>query len=457
MGLEYDKSQIKRSDIDDYSRRNSDYDSYKNRQFDGKRTMQDEYTGKKIHYSQTEKGTLKSKDIANTDHITPIEKIKQRYGDSLPTEDLKDMANSDTNLAMTQQELNQSKGKLTNSEYILREQKKHIKRLVKGIKKLPSSNEYFLKEWEKGLPVNATTTYNMLKAQVQSEVTIFVDANGRKIINANSKKFSMATPAVTSAKEYVVGGVNAGMDVAIVTMTISTINNIVMCASGEKSVKEAGEEILKVTGSSFVAGAGINILQHASMDLATKSGLDVLSNVANSGLPVAEISAAIMIGNSVVKYVNGDIDSEQCVAEILMNGAGVIAYSLGMSLGGPAGAVIASVICSQVCKVITDYKNIEKLSKEKLTRVNSIATKALTEMEYQRNILKNMVEEKYKKWDEAFDNGFETIFVSTLNNDVEGISTGLNRILGVFGETVSFFSREEFNTFFDDENSVLTL
>lgn len=432
MGLEYDKSQIKRSDIDDYSRRNSADDSYKNRQFDGKRTMQDEYTGKKIHYSQTEKGTLKGKDIANTDHITPIEKIKQRYGDSLPTEDLKKMANSDTNLAMTQQELNQSKGQLTNSQYLLR-------------------------EWQKGQPVNATTTYNMLKAQVQSEATIFVDANGRKIVNATSKTFSMATPAVTSAKEYVVGGVNAGMDVAIVTMTISTINNIVMCASGEKSIKEAGEEILKVTGSSFVAGAGINILQNASMDLATKSGLDVLSNVANSGLPVAEISAAIMIGNSVVKYVNGDIDSEQCVTEILMNGAGVIAYSLGMSLGGPAGAVIASVICSQVCKVITDYKNIEKLSKEKLARVNSIATKALTEMEYQRNILKNMVEEKYKKWDEAFDNGFETIFVSTLNNDVEGISTGLNRILGVFGETVSFSSREEFNTFFDDENSVLTL
>lgn len=432
MKLEFDKSEIKRDDIDDPYRRNTKKDSYKNRQFDGKRTMKDEYTGKKIHYSQAEKRKFETRDIANTDHITPIEKIKQRYSDSIPVKDLKEMANNDRNLAMTQENLNKSKGQLTNSEYLL-------------------------KKWRQGQPVNATTTYNMLKAQVQSEATLFVDANGRKIVNATSKTFSIANPTVTAAKEYAVSGVNAGMNVAIVSMTISTINNIVMCASGEKSIKEAGMEILKVTGSSFVAGAGIDILQRASINLATKSGLDVLSNVANSGLPVAEISAAIMIGNSVIKYVNGDIDDEQCVTEILMSGAGVIAYSFGMSVGGPAGAVIASVVCSQVCKAITDYKNIEKLGKEKLARVNAIATKALIEMEYQRNILKSMVEEKYQKWDEAFDNGFEVIFVSTLNNDVEGISEGLNKILGVFGETVAFSSREEFNTFFDDKNSVLTL
>lgn len=47
MGLKYDKSEIKRSDINDYSRRNRDDDSYKNLQFNGKRTMQDEYTGKR--------------------------------------------------------------------------------------------------------------------------------------------------------------------------------------------------------------------------------------------------------------------------------------------------------------------------------------------------------------------------------------------------------------------------
>ncbi|MGE4284708.1 MAG: hypothetical protein AB7G87_13520 [Clostridia bacterium] len=432
MGTEYDKSEIERSDIDNYWRRNSSKDSFKNRKFDRKRTIKDEYTGKKIHYSQTEKGTLKGKDVANTDHVTPIEVIKQRYGDSLPAEDLNEMTNADANLAMTNQQLNQSKGQLTNGEYLL-------------------------KQWKEGKPVNATTTYNMLKVQVQSEVAIFTDANGRKIANAASKAFVTAAPAVNQAREYAVSGLNAGMDVAIVTMTISTINNIVLCASGEKSVKEAGKEILQMTGSSFVAGTAVDILQRASMDLAGKSGFDILSNVANGGLPVAEISAAIMISNSVIKYVNGDIDGEQCVTEILMNGAGVIAYSLGMSVGGPAGAVIASVICSQVCKAMIDYKNIEKLSKEKLARVNSIATEALTEMEYQRNILKNMVKEKYQKWDSAFDNGFEHIFISTLNNDVEGISSGLNRILSIFGETVSFSSREEFNEFFDDEKAVLTL
>ncbi len=432
MSDKYDKSKITRNDIDDYAKRNTDQDSYKNRQFAGKRTMQDEYTGKKIHYSQTSKGTINGNAIANTDHITPIEKIRERYGNDLSTQELKEIANSDANLAMTQQRLNQSKGAKTNLEYVFSQVKK-------------------------GQSVDAITTYNMLKKQVQSEVVLSLDANSRQIINRASDTIPSFKSSMMATQQSALRATNAGIDTAIVTLTIASINNIAACASGRKTVKEAGKEILDVTGSSFVSGAGVDIMQQTAQHLAVKTGSNALKSVASKGLPIAEITATVMVGNSILKYANGEINSEECVAEILMSGAGVAAYTLGMSLGGPAGAVIASVVCSQICETIAAYKRKNKLNEEKLSAINSITTQALYNMEVHRNVLRTYIQEEYKKWDENIDSGFESIFAATISNDVEGISRGLNEILSILGKTTAFSSEKEFNTFFDNDEAVFVL
>lgn len=432
MSDNYDKSQITRKDIDDYAKRNTEKDSYKNRGFIGKRTMKDEYTGQKIHYSQTPMETLKGNAIANTDHITPIEKIRERYGDYLPKQDLKEIANCDANLAMTQQMLNQSKGAKTNLEYIW-------------------------SEWKKGKPVNVNTTYNMLKKQSQSEVVTRLDANSRIIINGASSSLPTIKSNIMATQQSALRATNVGVEAAIVPLTIASINNIAECASGRKTVKEAGKEILDVTGSSFVSGAGIDIMQQTAQKLAVKTGSEVLKSVANRSLPITEITATMLVGNSILKYVNGEINSEECVAEVLMSGAGIAAYTLGLSLGGPAGAIIASVVCTQICEAVTAYKQNNELTKEKLSKINSIAMQALYDMEVHRYILRTCIQDKYKKWDEKVDHGFEVIFAATIHNDVEGISKGLNEILSVLGKTLAFSSETEFDGFFDDDDAVFVL
>ena len=140
-----------------------------------------------------------------------------------------------------------------------------------------------------------------------------------------------------------------------------------------------------------------------------------------------------------------------------MNGIGLTAYGVGMSLGGTAGAIMTSVVCAQICKTVAEYRNINKLTQQKLSRVNSIAAEALIEMEYQRNTLKKMIDEQFSQWDSQFNLGFEEIFKSTINNDVTGIAIGLDRMLNVFGESVKFKTFEEFDEFFMDENAVLKL
>ena len=63
----------------------------------------------------------------------------------------------------------------------------------------------------------------------------------------------------------------------------------------------------------------------------------------------------------------------------------------------------------------------------------------------------------YAIWDEEFDKGFEQIFASALSNNSEGIATGLDKILSVFGESVRFKTTNEFEEFFFSDDTVLVL
>jgi len=417
--------------LDNPYKRNYSKNSYKNRIFNLKRTTVDEYTGNKVHYTQT--GRLPTSRVSQTDHIVPLDNLKIRYKNSkiFTLEEVMEAANDDHNLAITNQHLNTSKGSQSNIEYV------------------------FVK-LRKGEPVDPTQAYNMIKKQVQSEMTMPVSLIGNKAVKHASNITPRFEKSFTKVNEYSLKGLNAGVDVGLVTLTVSGINNLVSVASGEKELKDAAVDVAQVTGSSFLSGTGVDMMQRGIIDIAKKSGNKAVINAVGKGLPIAQITAAIMVTHSVNKYLNGELNGEECAMEILMNGAGLVAYSIGMTMGGPAGAVVASIVCSQICQTIVEYRNINKLSKEKLERVNSLAAAALIEMEYQRNYLKNMIDEQFGKWDEQFNLGFEEIFYATVNNDVERVASGLHTILHVFGDDVRFKTFKDFDDFFMDEDATLS-
>lgn len=106
---------IKRSQVDDINRRNNAADSYKNRSFGNKKSITDEYTGKRIFYNANKHINEKQ---SNVDHIVPLDEQIRRYGSDLTPEQIRTMANADANLANTNASLNKSKGALNNHEYI---------------------------------------------------------------------------------------------------------------------------------------------------------------------------------------------------------------------------------------------------------------------------------------------------------------------------------------------------
>lgn len=429
---------IKRTDLDNPYKRNLSKDSYKNRHFDGKRTAKDEYSGDKVYYSSVGQDNTsgirhyKTDKTANVDHIQPIAKIKKKYesdieSGALSKEQVKKMTNSDYNLAVTSESRNKIKNDKSNIEYLLEQAKS-------------------------GNPENFNTSFNMIQKEVSSNIAMTVEAEGYKIsnkINAKSPKSNKAKMRKIKAENFnskTAHAMGAGTEAAFMAATVSTINNFVLVATNEKDIKQASKDIAMDVGESFASGAGLDLLQALTIEHAKKSNNEIIKNVLSKDLPIKEISAAIMIGNSVIRYINDDISAEECVTEIVLNGLGSIAYTMGMALGGPAGAIISTIVMGQISRIVIEYQNMNKLTKEKEQRISALKNRALTEMDNQRAYFKSIVELELGYWDETIQSGFDEMLSSACEEtyNFQGITNGLDKILSVFDEEVRFKTTDEF-------------
>lgn len=420
---------ITRKDIDDYAKRNSNIDSYKNRYFNGKRSAVDEYTGEKIYYSS--KGHYTTSKTANVDHVVPLDQLIKEYGDKISKKDLKRIANADGNLAIVQEALNKSKGNSSNFEFIA---------------------DGFIK----GKPQNLTTSYNMVVKGASAKVGIET--------NVGLTKFSDNLNRVTNGKinipkNNIAGDMAAvGTEAALVALTVSSLTNLSLVASGEKNIKTAIKDIATDSGGSFASTVGIKSVQDATNYVYKQYASGAVKRLGGPSLPMGRIVTTIMVTRSVMKYLNDEISEEECAAEIITGSAGMLAYNLGL-ISNPVGAsaLVITLVVSQISATILKSQQEKKFAAKRLAQFNYIVRDTLVALEEQKKILINLRETERAKLEKAFNTGFEYIQISILQNNVEGIANGLNCILSIFNEKCAFQSLDEFNEFFDDENAVLVL
>lgn len=430
-------TELKRDDLDDVGKRNTNKNSYRYRKFDGKRTTLDEYSGETLYISSKGKSSTNAKrhysteKTANTDHITPVDKMKDRYEKKvqegkITKAQLKEITNSDYNLAITSEKRNKAKGNMSNHEYLYEQLKK-------------------------GKPEDFNTTFNMLQTELQSTVATGFNVRSNELNNKVNKILDIDTKRLDEISKENSKAISSGTGAAFMSFTVSTVNNIVLIATNEKSTDQAIKDIVYDTGSSFVTTTGIDLLQYALKESAKKIPNKTLNTILSKDLPIQQISAAVMIGNSVCRYLNDDITMEECVTEIFLNGMGSLAYSLGMMIGGPAGAIVSTIIIGQINKSIIEYQQQAKIDREKERRLSNLTKEALYAMEMQRQELLKMVDEQNIQFHNVVNGGFEKIFTSALQNDAEGIAVGLDNILSTVNKSVMFKSLEEYDRHFFSE------
>ncbi len=440
-----DGRKMGRSEVDDVYRRNLSSDSYKNRYFGTHRSAADEYTGDRIYYgSKNHYSTAKT---ANVDHIVPVDELIERYGESISKDELKRIANSDYNLAVTAERLNKAKGGSSNLEYLAR-------------------------QIRKGDGVEAGTALKMAGKEAYAEFRVATDAAfakgseaaadlGRKVGSGIDKGLQKAAHVKLNAADSLASAAKVGGEAAMITLLVSATNNLAQVGAGKKSAGEAVKDVAVECGGTFVSAGGMQLTQNVVGKVCQTHISKNVGKFIATKLPLAEISLGIMVAHNVLKYANGEMNGEECATAILMGGLGVVACEVGALFGGPAGAVVASLVVGKIAETILTFqeqlRQQRRLAAEREARFRRVVREAMTALDGQKKVLEKLQIAEREKFTKAFAQGADQIKRGILQDNVEYIAAGLDSYLSVFNKSCAFKTLDEFNAFFDDENAVLVL
>lgn len=351
-----------------------------------------------------------SRHQAQADHIDPIKNVYDRWKDNpfLKDEDIKEVVNRMKNFQERSRHDNASKG------------------ATSGVQEGIQSRDI-------------GEVFNGLKAQTETDILLTGHA---------AKNAAGAVADIVKSKSG--EAIQAGKETALIALTISGLHNLADLASGEKDLETALKDVALDTASSFASGTGLRMTQEVVAGVAHIVGADHVVDFVAGGFPVAEVAAAAMTARCVIQYLDGEISGEDCAVQILVSGAGVLAYQLGTLVGGPAGAVVASIIVTQVTNTILEYRQEKKIQRARDAEISRVLSHAMAEISRQRDLLDGYVKEELKRWDDTVNVGFGIILQSAADQNIDGIAMGLNTILALFNTQVLYPSLADFDRDFYD-------
>lgn len=226
---------------------------------------------------------------------------------------------------------------------------------------------------------------------------------------------------------------------------------------GEQDIKQAVKNVGKDTVRSFGSAASISVVQDGVVAVAKKAGAKDFAKLAGKNLPIMQLTMAVEIGGIVANCLDGNISGEECSAQIVCGTAGVLAANMAFALGGPVAAVVTSLVVGEITRAVTKYQMERRLDKKRQAEFKHIINTALQSLAQQKQRIDEYNKAKAAYMTVAFDGGFELVMQGVYAVDDKAITQGLNDILAVFNQKCAFQSLEEFNSFFDDKDAVLTL
>ena len=387
-----------------------------------------------------------AKHIVESDHINPLQKVHATYKDNifLTDADVKKIANMKANLRAVTKEVNNSKLQKTNVEYVKYqvgtvEFESNIRKIVKvrGCKIKIDSNKIVNFQKGKGKMTKRQAVY-MLSDQVLATVAQRTYATGLTIKNISA-----------SAGR----GIKQEQNNILINLSIKATQEMIQVVQGKKDIKQAGKEIGELgakltlqTGLRNVATEGITVYtRNNSKNTLVKQTSNFLKNK-TAGVA---LTVAATIGESSIALANGEISGEEFMARVMVDGSSLLAtnainsFATSMALGPQVAVlVLASLVISTTCNYLISqyqqYKAEKKAIDGRVQKVNALAREALREMEYQRNILKSLIQAETEHWEEITETAFQEMYAAILGDDVDKAANSLDKILSLFGEQVRF-------------------
>lgn len=456
-----DYSKKVRSKVDNVTKRNK----FKKKVFDGKKTTKDPYTNQTLH-SNTDAARAKygsdhvTKHTGDVDHTMPLEKVYEKTKDNpfLTTEDIKKIANQKENYKVINSSTNRSKGSQSNKQYI-------------------KKNSDSIGEAQKAV---------MKKEQQRANAAINKEITKTTLKNANKI------------------GMDAAKTGAAFGGGISAAQNLTKVVKGKEDLSEAAISVALDTAKAGAASYGTGVCSHVIEGAVQKAAVKTTSKKLASGLtkfvdtggPAKAIVVVMEAGTSVVRYAKGEINEAELVYELGEKGTGLaVSFAAGAEgavLGAGAGAFIGGVLGSvlpgagtaagavigakvgaitgeiigniagymigtEAYRRLADYMSKAIMTSEDYARLERMYGHLADDLKKRREELELSLEQIHGEHRQKILSGFEQMRDAIVSDDVEGINRSLNSICEQFGGHIAFETRDEFDAFMMNPDSVVRL
>ena len=406
-------------------------DNFKKNVFNNQEIVKDPYTGKVL--ASTQKEALqkyeKTEVSAETDHRSSIKETHEKYKSHpwVSTDDMKEAINSDKNFNVVSQEFNRTKGAKTNTEF----------------------EEYLNTKKKDFLSEEA-------KERVKKDGEL-----SQKIIDKKLKSKAIKNMATTYHNAGIDGAKNAGG----MTLTISGLLNIIDFINGKKSLDEALYDVCVSTAEAaalgYVTSGTTTVISHTLDSTFSNSSSPFLKKLSASNVPAKTITTIIIIGNTVKKYISGEISTKECLVELGEKGATFAALTPAMAVGqacipipvvgAAVGALIGSIVTGGICK---DIKKIlyRSEAREEHKRIIKEYQNILEYEKQFRRALDIYTSNYLRDCESCFNNALLQIGKGFKLENIDLMIDGANQITKKLNGKVKFENIDEFKIFFNNDD-----
>lgn len=392
----------------------------------------DPYTGNKLVLTKQEArmmyGDEWQKHLAESDHVKPLEQIYKDTKDKVwaTTDDIKNAANCDDNIRVSSRKFNNPKRSRTNKDYV--ENEEYLQ--SKGVELTEDGRQVAIRDGE-----------------------IAEESTTRQIKNASTKNMFKTGH---EAGKY--GAKNAG----VTALTMSGIMNFVAVINGKKSSDEAIVDTIKDGGKAavtgYVMGGGLTVVSHSLSNSSSK----FIQTLSKSNVPGKVITAVIVTGDTLKRYGNGEITTQECLIELGDKGLNLatMGYSMAVGqalipipiIGGAIGALVGSVLTSTCYNNLINTLQTEQLEHKERQRIIAECNKVAEQAKAFREELEDYLKAYFKEYKDCFNEALSGMKFAYQVGDANGIIAGANQITRKLGGQVYYETIEEFKSFLDDDS-----
>jgi len=393
-------------------------------------TVRDPYTNKKLVLTKKEAklmfGDNWTEHLAESDHIRPLEQIFEDTAHSpwVTTDDIKAAANNPDNIRVTSRKTNNAKRSRTNEQFV----KDVDYRKSKSVK---FTNDGELTALRDGDAANQSIRHRIFGSSVKN-----IFRTGHE------------------------AGMSGAQSAGLTAVTMSGIMNIVDVINGKKDAREAVADTAKDAGNAVVAGytvsSGLTVISHSF----TNSNSEFLKALSKYNIPSKVITSVMVIGNTLMRYGNGEITTQQCLIELGDRGLNfaTMGYSMAAGqamipipvVGGVIGALVGSMLTSNYYHSLIDALTQKEFEHQERMRIIAECHEAAEQTKAFRLELEEYLKKYFDEYQECFDTAISSMQFSFQSGDADGVIASANMITSKLGGKVNFRTVDEFKEFFDN-------